>query len=214
MRGIFEEGSYGTNGGDMDTLKDYVMGRMLWNVTLDPDAVITEFLAGYFGPAAPYVRLYLDTFHGAIADTNYYMHESVPTDAPFLTPMALLTGGQAFAEALVDLKKTPGSAYTARVDTAKIAVYYVVLLRWDEIQSFAKKESIAWPWEPTKEAAMAEFNRVWDVLKIVSTKEGSCNYTCYKAQVFPNGTDAASAAVAPMPVHRHTAAAAVPPMLV
>ena len=34
----------------MDTLKDYVMGRMLWNVTLDPDAVITEFLAGYFGP--------------------------------------------------------------------------------------------------------------------------------------------------------------------
>ena len=40
-----------------------------------------------------------------------------------------------------------------------------------QIQSFAKKESIAWPWEPTKEAAMAEFNRVWDVLKIVSTKE-------------------------------------------
>jgi hypothetical protein len=30
VRGIFEEGSYGTSGGDMDALKDYVMGRMLW----------------------------------------------------------------------------------------------------------------------------------------------------------------------------------------
>ena len=56
VRGIFEEGSYGTPGGDMDMLKDYVMGRMLWNVTLDPDDVISEFLAGYFGPAAPFIR--------------------------------------------------------------------------------------------------------------------------------------------------------------
>ena len=31
--------------------------------------------------------------HGAVADTGYYMHEGVPSDAPFLTPMALLTGG-------------------------------------------------------------------------------------------------------------------------
>ena len=43
---------------------------------------------------------YMDTFHGAIADTGYYMHEGVPSDAPFLTPIALLTGGQAFKDAL------------------------------------------------------------------------------------------------------------------
>eukprot|EP01052_Picozoa_sp_SAG31_P026716 SAG31_NODE_2443_length_5682_cov_3.662428_3_plen_155_part_00 len=58
VRGIFEEGSYGTPGGDMDALKDYVMGRMLWDVALDPDDLITEFLEGYFGPAAPFIRLY------------------------------------------------------------------------------------------------------------------------------------------------------------
>ena len=80
VRGIFEEGSYGTSGGeppryrwhlarillktpaiwlrtgDMDMLKNYVMGRMLWNVTLNPDDLISEFLTGYFGPAAPFIR--------------------------------------------------------------------------------------------------------------------------------------------------------------
>ena len=40
----------------MDMLKNYVMGRMLWNVTLNPDDVISEFLTGYFGPAAPFIR--------------------------------------------------------------------------------------------------------------------------------------------------------------
>ena len=56
VRGIFEEGSYATSGGDMDALKDYVMGRMLWNATLDPDTLIQEFLTGYFGKAAPFVK--------------------------------------------------------------------------------------------------------------------------------------------------------------
>ena len=74
----------------------------------------------------------MDTFHGAIADTGYYMHEGVPSDAAFLTPIALLTGGQAFKDAL---KVASGVAsttpqYEKRVDVAKISVYFVVLLRW------------------------------------------------------------------------------------
>jgi hypothetical protein len=47
----------------MDALKDYVMGRMLWDVTLNPDALISEFLDGYFGTeAAPFVRLSVSVF--------------------------------------------------------------------------------------------------------------------------------------------------------
>jgi hypothetical protein len=31
----------------------------------------------------------MDTMHGSIADTNYYMRESIDHTAAFLTPMAL-----------------------------------------------------------------------------------------------------------------------------
>ena len=56
----------------------------------------------------------------------------------------------------------------------------------DEVQGFAKNESIAWPWESDKQAAFNEFERMWGLMGITSTREGgSCNITCYKDQVFP-----------------------------
>ena len=57
--------------------------------------------------------------------------------------------------------------------------------RRDEVQGFAKNESIAWPWESDKQAAFHEFERMWNLIGITSTKEGGCNITCYKDQVFP-----------------------------
>ena len=35
----------------------------------------------------------MDTMHGAVADTSYFMREGFPLDAAFLTPIALLTYG-------------------------------------------------------------------------------------------------------------------------
>ena len=43
----------------MDVLKSFLFGRMMWNASLDPDALITQFLERYYGPAAPFVRLYM-----------------------------------------------------------------------------------------------------------------------------------------------------------
>ena len=176
----------------MDALKDYVMGRMLWNVTLNPDDLIKEFLAGYFGKAAPFIRTYMDTMHGSIADTNYYMHEGVPPDAPFLTPMAVLTSAQAFQDAL----KVVSGVQKSRVDIAKVSIYYTALLRWEEMEGFAKNESIPWPLEATKQAAWQEFTRMWNIIGISSTKEGSCDYACFKKQVFPAETSAETKEVA------------------
>ena len=73
------------------------MASMMTDTSLDPDELITEFLAvsrhdiagiwvaffsrrqrsrcrqGYYKEAAPFVREYLDTMHGSIADTSFYM---------------------------------------------------------------------------------------------------------------------------------------------
>ena len=46
VKAIFAEGSYGTSGGDMDALKDYLIGRLLWDPSLEPQALIDEFLLG------------------------------------------------------------------------------------------------------------------------------------------------------------------------
>lgn len=186
VRGMFEEGSYGTPGGDMQALKAYVIGRLLWDVSLDPKGVITEFLEGYFGAAAPFIRLYMDTYHGAIADTGFYMHENVPVTAPYLTPIATLTSAQAFSNALS--ATADDTVRQERVHVAKVSVYYVLLLRWDEMMNFAGSHKIPWPIEVDKESAWKEFARMWNKIGITSEREGSCDFKCFQAMVFPNST--------------------------
>ena len=49
-------------------LKDYVLASMMWDPTQDPDALISEFLIGYYSElGAPFVRKYMDTMHAAVS---------------------------------------------------------------------------------------------------------------------------------------------------
>ena len=89
------------DGTDMEELKDWVMSEMMWDPTLDPDVLIAEFLAGYYGKAAPFVRLYMDTMHAAVDETDHFLRSCcvqppAGTEKSFLTPMALLTSATAF----------------------------------------------------------------------------------------------------------------------
>ena len=43
-------------GHEFSELKSYLLARVLWNPDADADAVIDEFLAGYYGAAAPWSR--------------------------------------------------------------------------------------------------------------------------------------------------------------
>jgi hypothetical protein len=77
-----------------------------------------------------------------------------------------------------------GAAQKGRVDIAKISIFFVVLVRWDEMQLYAKVAAIPWPLEPTKKQAWEEFSRMWKLLGIKSEREGSCDYDCFCKQVF------------------------------
>ena len=67
-------------------LKDYLMAEALWDPTIDANATITKFLSGYYADAAPFIQSYMNTWNGAIDDTEYYMRESFDVDADFLQP--------------------------------------------------------------------------------------------------------------------------------
>ena len=182
VKGIFEEGTYGTKGGDLTELKDYIIARSLWNISTDTDDHIKDFVAGYYGPkAGPFVQLYMDVMHGAIAETNYYMRESFDWHAAFLTKMTMLECGKAFKNA----QAVATGRYVKRVENAMMPSMFVTLLRWTEFENFAKNESLPWPWKPTKQAQFDYFSELYGAAGVTKLSEGGRDITWLHSELFP-----------------------------
>ena len=60
-------------GHEFSEMKSYLLSRLLWNPDINADSVITDFMSGYFGSAAPFLRNYLDTLEGEILKTKEWL---------------------------------------------------------------------------------------------------------------------------------------------
>jgi hypothetical protein len=76
--------------------------------------------------------------------------------APCLSPHALLTSATAFSHAR---KRITVPKHIYRLDCAKLATYFTILVRWEEMQAWAAAQTMAWPIEATKQGAYDEFMR-------------------------------------------------------
>ncbi len=61
VEGIYQEGDYTTYAvGDFVHMRAWLMGKLMWNPQRDQNQLINEFLQGYYGPAAPHLKSYID----------------------------------------------------------------------------------------------------------------------------------------------------------
>ena len=62
--GLFLQGARSKGGGgELAELRSWMLARLLWDPSLDPNALVREFLHGYYGAAAPAMQEYLDLEH-------------------------------------------------------------------------------------------------------------------------------------------------------
>ncbi|MEK7996557.1 MAG: DUF4838 domain-containing protein, partial [Planctomycetota bacterium] len=66
VKGIFEQGAYTTNGAEMAELRAWVLAKLLWDPMRDSQALIDEFIAGYYGAAGASIKHYLNITHDAV----------------------------------------------------------------------------------------------------------------------------------------------------
>ena len=169
-------------------LKDYVMAQALWDPTVSSDQLISDFVTGYYGSkAAPFLQTYMDAMVAGIDNSSYYMHESFDITAPFLTPTLLLEAAWSFANAS---KVADDVRFLQRVEQAAMPVMYVVLFRWDEVQSFATKAAIAWPYNTTKRPEFDEFKRRYQAIGMNKLDEGGHDIDWMEKALFPSASDA------------------------
>jgi hypothetical protein len=140
VRGIFEQGSYTSLGGDMALLKAWVLAKILWNPDRDANALIREFLNGYYGPAGPYVGKYLDLVHRDAVDHQYYLGCFVNSDSAFPSIKTVTAAEQAFQQALAAVAGQP--ELEQRVRLARLPLTYVQLCRGPQVTGVEAYEQL------------------------------------------------------------------------
>ena len=110
-------------------MKACVLAKLLWNPELDTDALVDEFITGYYGAAAPKVKEYFnlcrslvkeDTFMGFAFDENHSMfNEEFIADS-----MVILADA---------VKAVAGDEeLTRRADRVKAQILYLKVMRHKE----------------------------------------------------------------------------------
>lgn len=145
--GYFGEHAYNAVGAELVQLRTWVLGRLLWDPTLDPDALIREFLRGYYGPAAQPIYRYMRLLQQSVEDTQTRLTFAAPVHSPYLNFDTMRQADELMelAESLV--RNDPD--VRRHVQAVRLGVDYVILMRASEYERLALLRGIEWSpdWE-------------------------------------------------------------------
>ncbi len=135
---VFEQG-VATMQGEFAELRVYLLAKLLWNPNINVDSVMTDFLDGYYGDAAPFVREYIDIMQDALErsgeDLSIYGYP-YPSDNGYLSEQMLNRYDVLFAQAENAVIGQPD--YLRHVQTAHLPVQYAILEQ-AKMLGFAKR---------------------------------------------------------------------------
>jgi len=141
VKGVFEQGNYHSTGGEFEELKAWMLAKLLWNPYQDDDALLNEFLKGYYGAAAPHIRDYIDMLHDKVGELNCNTPIWADPNAPYLTSETIAKAEEFFDKA--EQSVAADSDLLLRVKTARLPVYYVMLCRGKGLRPLPGQ------WEPS-----------------------------------------------------------------
>ena len=133
-------GVVGVRGGDMPELRGYLISKLMWNPDADVDSLMSVFLNGYYGPAAPQIEKCLRLQQGALlgSGTGLWLYDSPVTHKDgMLSPYLIRTYSDIFDKAERIVADDP--VLLARVRRARLSTQYSEL----EIQRVNPDKDVA-----------------------------------------------------------------------
>ena len=126
VRGLFEQGNAFTKGGEFQDLRPYLIAKLLWDSDFDVEKGIREFTDAYYGPAAPYIREYINYMHDWLCKptsphVRIYAHPSV-----YLNDKVKLAVADAMLE-LAEQAAAGDETFARRAAVAHMPLWYTKL---------------------------------------------------------------------------------------
>ena len=138
--GLFEQGDAYSTIGDFVRLRAWLLAHLEWNPALDEQALIDEFLTGYYGPAAPYLKQYLDVMLDRAEQSGVYLRCGMADTAGWLD-LATATKAQTLLdEAMAAVAEDP--TCSKRVERETLPLQLVWLNRYQILKRQAAKQGI------------------------------------------------------------------------
>lgn len=129
--GIFEQGNYSRGGGgELSELRAWVLAKLLWDPAHDGQALIREFVAGAYGPAAAQVQAFIDAQQAAIAASGEHARIFDGLRRDFLDRAVLLRCDALLEEA--EKASSGDPLLRARVLRLRVPIWYTRINRGGE----------------------------------------------------------------------------------
>jgi len=158
VKGLFEQGAYTSNGAEMAELRAWVLARLLWNPALDGQKLIDEFIGGYYGPAGPHIKDYLQIIHDAVEASGDHLGCFSEHTAKFLSFETLSKGWERLKAAEDAVQDNPDLRF--RVQVAQLPIMYTFIMRWDDMRQACEAAGDDWPMPESIEATYEQFKEV------------------------------------------------------
>ncbi len=158
VKGIFEQGAYTSNGAEMAELRAWVLAKLLWDPMLDGQKLIDEFIEGYYGPASPHIKDYLEITHDAVEASGDHLGCFSQHTAKFLSFETLSKGWERLKAAEDAVTDNPDLRF--RVQVAQLPIMYTFMMRWEDMRQACKAAGTDWPMPESIRATFENFMEV------------------------------------------------------
>lgn len=162
--GIMPEGQRGAMA-DLHEMRAWVMASLYWDASRDIDALVEEFLSGFYSAqAAPLILEHISAYEDFVLKTGAKASPcgcDVMSDA-CVTVEVLFTSFVALDTAVTAEAEQNRTIAAGRLEVLRISPYYNLMMRWSEACVYAKKNTITlWPPLPNKTlgAAVAQWEK-------------------------------------------------------
>lgn len=150
--GLFEQGDAYSRCGDFVELRAWLLAHLMWDPSRNEHKLVTEFLRGYYGPAAAPLQAYLDLVNDAAEESGIHLGCSMRDTSGWFKLDQVVEADKLFDRAEELVGNDP--VLLRRVQRARMPLDNVWLKRYTGLRSAALREGIPFP-GPNDMAAFA-----------------------------------------------------------
>jgi hypothetical protein len=89
VQGVMIQSNYGSFGGDLAVLKNWIWSKLLWNPDWDVSTLLKQFCDGYYGPASAEMQEYVNTLEDSVRTPKLAQFDEFYEGSAYLRPEVL-----------------------------------------------------------------------------------------------------------------------------